>query len=463
MMEKDTIIALATPAGSGAIAVLRLSGAEAIAIAAEKFQAASGNLLSECPGHTVHLGTINKGGRILDQVLATVFRSPRSYTGEDVVEISCHGSIYIQREILNLFLDSGCRMAKPGEFTLRAFINGKMDLSQAEAVADLIASENKASHQIALQQMRGGYSTEIARLREELLNFASLITLELDFSGEDVEFADRGAFYELLDRLGELLKDLIDSFALGNVLKKGIPVAIAGAPNVGKSTLLNALLKEERAIVSEIAGTTRDAIEDEIVLEGIGFRFIDTAGIRETSDQVEHIGIQKTFEKMETARVIIYMVDGSRTDPAHFASWKAETDTLRERHPDKPIIHLINKTDQLGDQARKQLAEAFPNALGISARTGEGLEQLQAALLGLVNRGLLENNDPVVSNSRHYQALVKAQEAIGNVREGMESDVPSDLVSVDINEALHHLGEITGQISTDDLLGNIFSNFCIGK
>ena len=462
-MEKDTIIALATPAGSGAIAVLRLSGPEAIRLAAEKFHAASGQALEDATGHTVHLGTIRKGNRILDEVLATVFRSPRSYTGEDVVEISCHGSVYIQQEILNLFLDSGCRMAHPGEFTLRAFVNGKMDLSQAEAVADLIASENKASHQIALQQMRGGYSSEIAKLREELLHFASMITLELDFSGEDVEFADREAFFGLLDRLSALLKGLIDSFALGNVLKKGIPVAIAGAPNVGKSTLLNALLREERAIVSEIAGTTRDAIEDEIVLEGIGFRFIDTAGIRETEDTVEHIGIRKTFEKMESARVIIYMVDGSRANAGLLASWSAEIQSIRERHPEKPVVLLVNKTDRLEGDARKQLEDALPEALGISARTGEGLEQLQAALLGLVNRGVLENNDPVVSNSRHYQALVKAQEAIGNVRDGMEAGVPSDLVSVDINEALQNLGEITGQISTDDLLGNIFSNFCIGK
>ncbi len=463
MEQNDTIIALATPAGSGAIAVLRLSGPQAVEIAASRFRAASGKPLEQCAGHTVHLGTLRQGDRILDEVLATVFRAPRSYTGEDVVEVSCHGSAYIQQEVLRLFLDSGCRLANPGEFTLRAFVNGKMDLSQAEAVADLIASENQASHQIALQQMRGGYSSEIAELRERLVHFASMITLELDFSGEDVEFADREAFMELLDRLGILLKGLIDSFALGNVIKKGIPVAIAGAPNVGKSTLLNMLLREDRAIVSEIAGTTRDAIEDEIVIEGIGFRFIDTAGIRETEDTVEHIGIRRTFEKMESARVILYMMDGDRAGREQAQSWAEEARELAGRHKEKPVVLLLNKADLLSADQKKQLQELIPEALFISAKTGAGIQELQQVLLSYVNRGILDNNDPVVSNSRHYQALVRAQEAVGNIREGMESGVPTDLVSVDINQALHHLGEITGQITTDDLLANIFSNFCIGK
>jgi tRNA modification GTPase len=400
---------------------------------------------------------------VLDEVLVSIFRAPRSYTGENVAEISCHGSPYIQQEILQLFLDSGVRFAKPGEFTLRAFLHGKMDLSQAEAVADLIASENKASHQIALQQMRGGYSSEIKLLRDRLLHFASMITLELDFSGEDVEFAQRDEFNALLERLRNLLKALIDSFAMGNVIKKGIPVAIAGQPNVGKSTLLNALLKEEKAIVSEIAGTTRDAIEDEIVLEGIGFRFIDTAGIRETEDTVENIGIRKTYEKMQEARLIIYMTDGSLLAEANLPELRLAMQEIREAHPDKPVLLLVNKTDRLEATRLGRLKSELPDARFISAQTGEGIAELQRELLGQVNRGHLQNQDPIVSNSRHYAALQSALEAVGRVQEGMDAGLPTDLVAVDIKDALFHLGEITGEITTDDLLGNIFANFCIGK
>ena len=400
---------------------------------------------------------------MLDEALVSIFRAPRSYTGENVCEISCHGSAYIQQEILQLFLNSGIRLAKPGEFTLRAFLHGKMDLSQAEAVADLIASENEASHQIALQQMRGGYSSEIKLLRDRLLHFASMITLELDFSGEDVEFAQRDEFYALLERLQGLLKQLIDSFAMGNVLKKGIPVAIAGQPNVGKSTLLNALLKEEKAIVSEIAGTTRDAIEDEIILEGIGFRFIDTAGIRETEDTIENIGIRKTYEKMQEARLIVYMADGSRLEANELPDLRNAIDKIREAHPGKRVLLLVNKTDRL-DKARLELfASELPEARFIAAKTGEGIPELQQELLGQVNRGYLQNQDPIVSNSRHYEALQNAREAIDRVWEGMEAELPTDLIAVDIKDALYHLGEITGEITTDDLLGNIFANFCIGK
>ena len=307
MISTDTIVALASPAGSGAIAVLRISGPKAIATTAPLFQSVTGKDISRVKTHTIHLGNIVENGKIFDQVLLSVFKGPNSYTGEDTVEISCHGSVFIQQQLIQLFLRSGCRMANAGEFTLRAFLNGKLDLSQAEAVADLIASDNEASHQIAMQQMRGGFSNEIARLREELLNFASLIELELDFAEEDVEFADRSQFKDLIGRIAFVLKRLIDSFAVGNVIKNGIPVAIVGEPNVGKSTLLNALLNEERAIVSDIAGTTRDAIEDEIVINGIGFRFIDTAGIRETQDTVASIGIKKTFEKMEQARAVVFL------------------------------------------------------------------------------------------------------------------------------------------------------------
>ncbi|MFT6839151.1 MAG: tRNA modification GTPase, partial [Sediminicola sp.] len=310
MIPNDTIIALATASGAGAIAVIRVSGKDAIAISTPLFRSIRGKDLAKQKSHTVHLGHIMDGERTIDEVLVTIFIGPNSYTGEHVIEISCHGSPYIQQQIIQLFLRNGCRTASAGEFTLRAFLNGKLDLSQAEAVADLIASDNEASHQIAMQQMRGGFSNEIKRLRDELLNFASLIELELDFAEEDVEFADRNQFKALVDRIREVLKRLIDSFAVGNVIKNGIPVAIVGEPNVGKSTLLNALLNEERAIVSEIPGTTRDTIEDEISIGGMGFRFIDTAGIRETIDVVESIGIKKTFEKIEQAQVVIYLVDG---------------------------------------------------------------------------------------------------------------------------------------------------------
>lgn len=312
MLNQDTIVALATPSGAGAVAIIRISGTKAIEIANEVFRSVRNKDLTRQKTHTIHLGHILDGEKTLDQVLVSVFKNPNSYTGEDVVEISCHGSVFIQQQIIQLLLRKGCRMAQPGEFTLRSFLNGKMDLSQAEAVADLINSDNEASHQIAMQQMRGGFSNEIAKLREELLNFASLIELELDFSEEDVEFADRTQFKDLLNRIEFVLKRLIDSFAVGNVIKNGIPVAIVGEPNVGKSTLLNALLNEERAIVSDIAGTTRDTIEDELVIDGIGFRFIDTAGIRDTKDVVESIGIQKTFEKIEQAQVVLLLVESRK-------------------------------------------------------------------------------------------------------------------------------------------------------
>ena len=463
MPDQDTIIALATPSGSGAIAVIRISGADAIDKVSPHFRAASARELTACESHTVHLGWLYKGERLLDEVLVTLFRAPRSYTGENVVEISCHGSQYIQQEILQFFLGQGCRMARAGEFTLRAFLHGKMDLSQAEAVADLIASENEASHLLALRQMRGGYSSEIQKLRDQLIHFASMITLELDFSGEDVEFADRSAFKQLLEDLHGLLKNLIDSFATGNVIKKGIPIAISGQPNVGKSTLLNALLKEEKAIVSDIAGTTRDAIEDEITLNGIGFRFIDTAGIRETEDTVEKIGIKRTLEKMEKARILIYMMDATELTDSKLNRARTESEQLFEKYPDKPIILLINKVDLVSAKIKGKIEAALPKVLFLSAKSGEGLEQLQKELLSYVETGFLRNEDPVVSNSRHYEALIKAQEAIVKVQEGIDEEVPSDLLSIDINQALFHLGEITGEITSDDLLGNIFANFCIGK
>lgn len=461
MLPNDTIIALATPSGAGAIAIIRLSGKDAIRIAGEKFRSVKGKELSVQKSHTIHLGHIVDGPKVLDEVLVSIFKNPHSYTGEDVIEISCHGSPYIQREILQLFLRNGCRMANAGEFTLRAFLNGKLDLSQAEAVADLIASDNEASHQVAIQQMRGGFSGEIEKLRQELLNFASLIELELDFAEEDVEFADRSQFEELLQRIELVLKRLIDSFAVGNVIKNGIPVAIVGAPNVGKSTLLNALLNEERAIVSDIAGTTRDTIEDEMVINGIAFRFIDTAGIRETEDVVESIGIKKTFEKITQAQVVIYLFDAS-----HFAE-NSETITveikkIKNRFPQKPLLILANKTD-LANKENIASGLHYDNLLFISAKQNKGVETLKEKLLEFVNTGALRNNETIVTNSRHYDALLKALEEIQKVQHGLQMGISGDLLAIDIREALYHFGEITGQVTNDELLGNIFANFCIGK
>jgi tRNA modification GTPase len=408
------------------------------------------------------LGHIVDGDRVLDEVLVSIYKNPQSYTGEDVVEISCHGSSYIKQEILQLFIRNGCRSANPGEFTLRAFLNGKMDLSQAEAVADLIASDSAAAHQIAMQQMRGGFSSEIKKLREELLNFASLIELELDFSEEDVEFADRRQFEDLLQRIVKVLKYLIDSFSTGNVIKNGVPISIIGAPNVGKSTLLNALLNEDKAIVSNIAGTTRDAIEDELIIEGIKFRFIDTAGIRQTDDAVESIGIKKTFAKMAESQVIIQLIDASLISKANTADILASIVETKAQYPEKETLVVLNKMD-LADKAllSKVFSELEP--LHMSAKTGTGVELLKTKLLDMVHMGKLQNNDTIITNARHYDALRLALENIQKVQVGMQTGLSGDLLAIDIREALYHFGRITGEISTDDLLGNIFANFCIGK
>ena len=470
MMHEDTIVALATPSGVGAIAVIRLSGREAISIADASFKSVSGKQLVNQKTHTIHLGHIMDGTKTIDEVLVSVFKNPNSYTGEDVVEISCHGSHYIQQEIIQLFLRKGCRMATAGEFTLRAFLNGKMDLSQAEAVADLISSDNAASHQIAMQQMRGGFSSEIEKLREELLNFASLIELELDFAEEDVEFADRSQFRDLLDRISFVLKRLIDSFAVGNVIKQGIPVAIVGEPNVGKSTLLNALLNEDRAIVSDIAGTTRDTIEDEITIGGIGFRFIDTAGIRDTQDVVEGLGIKKTFEKIEKSQVVIYLFEADVMSKDGIATQRLslEIEKIKNKYPQKPLLVVANKIDKLSEAELNRLKgtlsaiEGSHNLL-ISAKRSVGLEELKEILLSFVNTGALKNNDTIVTNTRHYDALLKAFEEVNKVKQGLESGLSGDLLAIDIRQALYHFGEITGQVTNDELLGNIFANFCIGK
>ena len=463
MIPQETIVALATPSGAGAIAIIRLSGKDAITIAADVFQSVSGKDITKQKTHTIHLGHITDNGKIYDQVLLSIFKGPNSYTGENVIEISCHGSTFIQQQIIQLLLRKGAKMAQAGEFTLRAFLNGKLDLSQAEAVADLIASDNEASHQIAMQQMRGGFSNEIAKLREELLNFASLIELELDFAEEDVEFADRTQFHDLLERIEFVLKRLIDSFAVGNVIKNGIPVAIVGEPNVGKSTLLNALLNEERAIVSDIAGTTRDTIEDELVINGIGFRFIDTAGIRETKDVVESIGIQKTFEKIEQAQVVLFLVDSTELTMESLEGLKVEVEKIRNKYPQKALLTIFNKKDKLDESLLRNLESQIENSIFISAKQKVGIEELKNELISFVNTGALRNNETIVTNTRHYDSLLKALEEIQKVKWGLDSGISSDLMAIDIRSALYFFGEITGEVTNDELLGNIFANFCIGK
>ncbi|MFZ4106784.1 tRNA uridine-5-carboxymethylaminomethyl(34) synthesis GTPase MnmE [Flavobacterium sp.] len=467
MIDQNTIVALATPSGAGAVSIIRMSGVNAINIAAEVFQSVSGKDISKQKTHTIHLGTIAEDGKIYDEVLLSIFKNPNSYTGENVIEISCHGSTFIQQQIIQLLLRKGCRMAQAGEFTLRAFLNSKLDLSQAEAVADLISSDNEASHQIAMKQMRGGFSSEISKLREELLNFASLIELELDFAEEDVEFADRTQFHELLNRIEFVLKRLIDSFAVGNVIKNGIPVAIVGEPNVGKSTLLNALLNEERAIVSEIAGTTRDTIEDELVIGGIGFRFIDTAGIRETKDIIEEIGIKKTFEKIEQAQVVLYLVDSVQCSKSSLNSFKIEIEKIKNQFPLKPLIVVVNKVDLISSEQKLELPHQLENLnvkqIFLSAKNKVGIEELKNKLISFVNTGALRNNETIVTNTRHYDSLLKGLEEVQKVKFGLQSNIPSDLMAIDIRQALYYFGEITGEVTNDELLGNIFANFCIGK
>ena len=466
MIQNDAIVALATPSGAGAISIIRVSGQDAIQIGASVFKSIKNKDLTQQKTHTLHLGHIIDEGKTLDEVLISIFKGPNSYTGENTIEISCHGSTYIQQQIIQLLLRKGCRMADAGEFTLRAFLNGKLDLSQAEAVADLISSDNEASHQIAMQQMRGGFSNEIAKLREELLNFASLIELELDFAEEDVEFADRTQFHELLNRIEFVLKRLIDSFAVGNVIKNGIPVAIVGEPNVGKSTLLNALLNEERAIVSDIAGTTRDTVEDELNIGGIGFRFIDTAGIRETKDVVESIGIQKTFEKIEQAQVVILLLDAKELQVSGL-KFKVEIEKIKNKFPQKPLVVILNKVDLLSinevETIRQELQTLNLKQILISAKQKTGIDELKNTLLSFVNTGALRNNETIVTNTRHYDSLLKALDEIQKVKFGLESNLSSDLMALDIKEALYHFGLITGQVTNDELLGNIFANFCIGK
>ncbi|MCB0762854.1 MAG: tRNA uridine-5-carboxymethylaminomethyl(34) synthesis GTPase MnmE [Flavobacteriales bacterium] len=446
----DTICAISTAPGVGAIALIRLSGPQAIHICDQLFSRDLHNRGEE----RVFFGVIRVDDRMLDEVVVTLFPGPHSYTGEDTVEIACHGSTYIQEQVLKACLQRGARLAQPGEYTMRAFQNGKMDLSQAEAVADLIASESEAAHGLAMNQVRGGFSKEINSLRQELIDFASLIELELDFSEEDVEFADRQDLKDLVDRIVLMINKLLHSFATGNVVKKGVPVAIIGAPNMGKSTLLNALLNEERAIVSDIAGTTRDTVEDTLVIDGIQFRFIDTAGIRETEDEIESKGIQRSWDKAREASVVLHLADAreltkERKDALH--------DELREKGGEKQVIVLANKCDLMAADSPR-----VDDVLYISAKSGEGLSELQNRLTAHIKSGLSQTSQ-VVTNIRHYEALQRALESLTDVRNGLNTALTGDFLAIDIRKALYHLGEITGEITADDLLGNIFGRFCIGK
>lgn len=455
----DTIVALATPPGIGAIGVIRLSGPQAIQIVDAVFH---GKKLSEQASHTIHFGTIRDEQKlILDEVLVSLFVEPRSYTGENVVEISCHGSNYIIQELIRLFIRSGARAAQPGEFTLRAFLNGQMDLSQAEAVADLIAASSEAAQQVAINQLRGGISTEIKKLRQELIDFASLIELELDFGEEDVEFANRVQLKALVQQLLRFIHKLLESFQLGNAIKEGVITVIAGRPNAGKSTLLNALLNEDRAIVSEIAGTTRDTIEESLNIQGIQFRIIDTAGIREASDAIEAIGVQKTLEKVRQSAVLLYLFDVIKTQPAQL-----EADLAQLVHPDTQLLVVANKMDLNPYTEYKHYANPHFNAeqwIPISASNEMNIEYLKERLYQTVVGNQVSMDSAIISNLRHYDALQKAQESLAAVIQGLENVVTTDFIAMDIRHALAYLGEITGEISTEDLLDNIFSRFCIGK
>ena len=462
----DTIVALATATGVGAISVIRLSGKEAIELADKVFKTLNRKPLSEAPSHTVHLGTIKSENQVIDECLATIFKGKKSYTGEPVVEFSCHGSAYITQEVIKLCLANGARLAEAGEFTKRAFLNGKLALNQAEAVADLIASDSKASHQVALQQMRGGFTSEIEDLRQELLNFASLIELELDFSEEDIEFADRSQFEQLLKRIKTTLQTLIQSFSAGNAIKNGIPVAIVGKPNAGKSTLLNTLLNEERAIVSDIAGTTRDTIEETLHIDGFTFRFIDTAGIRDTKDQIEAIGVEKAKEKIKKAQIVLYLYnekENTTDEVIHFVT--------ENYHKEAKFILLHNKIEDLQEVITpfdNEILASIPeeyifSQLRISAKENINIDELKKILSLYVKNLSPSAGNTIITNIRHYEALNNALQALEKVEEGMQIHLSGDLLAIDIRETLYHLGSITGAVSNDELLGNIFSRFCIGK
>ncbi len=449
----DTIVALATPPGTSAIAVIRLSGAEAISICNQLF---TGKDLTAQASHTIHYGSLRDNGERLDEVLVAVFKAPTSFTKENVVEISCHGSSFVVQKIIRSLLTHGARLAEPGEFTKRAFLNGQFDLAQAEAIADLIHSDSEATHQAAISQMRGGFSKKIKDLRERLIYFASLIELELDFGEEDVEFANRTDLQNLVDEIQTVVSALLESFRLGNVLKNGVPTVIAGKPNAGKSTLLNALLNEEKAIVSDIPGTTRDVIEDEIHIGDIRFRFIDTAGLRDTTDTIEAIGVARTRDRLRKASLILYIFDVTQTTAAEL-----ETELAEIRELDIPYLAIGNKADRFSTDA--PLLPDAANVLLISASTGQGMDELKHQLLTKIQADDYKKTDTLVTNLRHYENLRLTHEALIQVTSGLHTGITGDLLAMDIRQALHYLGEITGEITTDDLLATIFSKFCIGK
>ena len=467
MIENDTIAAVASGVG-GAVTLIRVSGGEAIAAGDRIFRGVRGRRLADARGFTILYGTIRDGETVVDEVLVSVFRAPHSYTGEDMIEVSCHASAYIQREVMRLLVESGVRTAQPGEFTLRAFLAGKMDLSQAEAVADMIAADNRAAHALAYEQMRGGYSDEFGQLRGRLLELVSLVELELDFSEEEVEFADREKLTDLASEIERVIKRLSDSFTLGNAIKNGVPTAIIGETNAGKSTLLNRLVKEDKAIVSDIHGTTRDVIEDTVVLQGITFRFIDTAGIRETHDAIENMGIERTFQKLDQAHIVIWLIDatGSTQDIEKIAG------RVLPHCTDKRLIVAFNKVDKIESATQQQLTDLYkrltrekPNTsfIFLSASHDQNIDILEKQLTDTVQSTQTGENDIIVTNARHYEALLNAHDAILRTLNGLQSGLSGDFLAQDIRECMHYLGEITGQISTDEILGTIFSKFCIGK
>lgn len=450
----DTIVALATPHGVGAIGVVRISGNKAIEIVNALFPSKN---LAQKPSHTIHVGLLKDGEKVLDEVVLSLFKNPKSYTGEDVVEISCHGSPFIQEQIINTLVSRGARLAKPGEFTQRAFLKGKLDLTQAEAVADLIASNTEASRNTALHNIRGGFSNVLKELRDQLISFSALIELELDFSQEDVEFADRTQFYELIRKSKKTVVELLHSFQLGNVIKNGVSVAIVGKPNAGKSTLLNTLLNENRAIVSDIAGTTRDTIEEVININGILFRLIDTAGIRESKDVIEIIGVEKSLEKMKAADLVLYLFDvneESRTD--------VESALLQVQASNKNFIAVGNKTDLTGELAAQQKFSGDA-VLFISAKSQLHIDLLKQRMVDKVVQGAVQTESTIVTNARHFQALQEVNQSIDDISAGLDNQISGDLLSLDIRRCLHYLGEITGEITNEDRLDYIFSKFCIGK
>lgn len=464
MLDQLTICAIATSPGMGAIATIRLSGEKAIEIADSVFHSPKSNkkLAGQQP-NTLHFGSISDGNELVDEVIISIFKAPHSFTGEDVIEITCHGSVYIQQRILQLLISKGARMARPGEFTQRAFINGKMDLSQAEAIADLIASTNRAAQKVAINQMRGGFSNELKNLRDEMLHFIAMIELELDFSEEDVEFADRNQLKQLVTKIETTLSKLKNSFQLGNVIKHGIPVAIVGETNVGKSTLLNALLNEEKAIVSDIHGTTRDVIEDVVNIHGTAFRFFDTAGIRETSDVIETLGIERSYNKLDQASIVILVVDAQNS----FGKITERVRKIRKRINDQHLIIAANKVDRGLTETVTGLKgmPLLPNEklVFIAAKQKTNLDELITLMQQTVSLDSIDEDAVIVTNTRHFEALSRAHESIQRVQSGIESHISGDFLAQDIRECLHYLGEITGEISTDEILGHIFKNFCIGK